>query len=891
MNNRKAPSLHVPPSRNRDLLNQFMQYVPAPVAMFDREMRYIATSRRFLTDYGLQPQNLVGRSHYEIFPELPASLKEVHQRCLAGATERALEEPFPRKDGRLDWVHWEIHPWYEVNGEIGGIILHSEVITERKLAEEKLREERDKFAKIVATSPGAICIFSLGTDGPSCFPYSTPAIEDICGVAPEQMEHDANSVWLRIHPCDQDRVRSELADSARTGAYWYSEFRYDHPQKGEIWIECRFLPSPQENGSILWYGYILDATHRKQSEELIVKSNQLWNSTFNTISDIVCVISREHEFLKINAAGCNALDLAENQIIGRKCYELLHGATAPVADCPCALSLKTGQGYTNEREENGRFFELSAWPILDETGRAEYTTHIIRDITARKQQELEYKQLIDGMSDAAYVVDHDAKFLAVNETASRTLGYSRAELLKMGPADIDSRYSTDEIMKLIKDGYRDERFVVETQHKAKDGRIMPVEVSASRITYRGQIALLCIARDISERRIAEIEQKKLQAQIIQAQKMESVGRLAGGVAHDYNNILSVILGYTELALEKTTSEDPLHEDLKQIFAAASRSRDITRQLLAFARQETIAPEVLDLNSAVEGILKILRRLIGEDINLAWLPGNNLWPVLMDPTQIDQMLANLCVNARDAISGVGKITIETETVTLDSAFCDSHPGSFPGDYVMFSVADDGGGMDANTLENLFEPFFTTKNVGQGTGLGLATVYGIVKQNNGYIDVSSQPGHGSIFRIYLPRHFAVIAESGKQAEEKAQGGKGETLLLVEDDVAILKLAEKILADRNYKVLSAHTPSEALKIAAAQSNWIDLLITDVVMPQMSGRELSDQIKKIRPGLRCLYMSGYTADVIARRGVLEKDIHYIQKPFSVVDFLAKIRAVLDRP
>jgi CheY-like chemotaxis protein len=264
---------------------------------------------------------------------------------------------------------------------------------------------------------------------------------------------------------------------------------------------------------------------------------------------------------------------------------------------------------------------------------------------------------------------------------------------------------------------------------------------------------------------------------------------------------------------------------------------------------------------------------------------------MDPTQIDQMLANLCVNARDAISGVGKITIETETVTLDSAFCDSHPGSFPGDYVMFSVADDGGGMDANTLENLFEPFFTTKNVGQGTGLGLATVYGIVKQNNGYIDVSSQPGHGSIFRIYLPRHFAVIAESGKQAEEKAQGGKGETLLLVEDDVAILKLAEKILADRNYKVLSAHTPSEALKIAAAQSNWIDLLITDVVMPQMSGRELSDQIKKIRPGLRCLYMSGYTADVIARRGVLEKDIHYIQKPFSVVDFLAKIRAVLDRP
>jgi signal transduction histidine kinase/PAS domain-containing protein len=310
-----------------------------------------------------------------------------------------------------------------------------------------------------------------------------------------------------------------------------------------------------------------------------------------------------------------------------------------------------------------------------------------------------------------------------------------------------------------------------------------------------------ITRDLSYALHAlqsESNRSSLEKQLIQSQRLESVGRLAGGVAHDYNNILSVILGYTELALDRDDLPGGLHDDLKEIYSSAGRSRDITRQLLAFARKQTIYPVVLDLNVTIESMLRILRRLIGEDIDLAWLPGKGLWPIMMDPSQVDQILANLCVNARDAISDVGKVTIETGTVALDKEYCSEHTGFTPGDFVVLSVSDDGCGMDRDTLGKIFEPFFTTKGVGKGTGLGLATVYGIVKQNNGFINVYSEPDEGTAFRIYLPRNAGDIPEGGLEVRVETTMGRGELLLVVEDDVPILKLAERILSRLNYKVL---------------------------------------------------------------------------------------------
>jgi CheY-like chemotaxis protein len=350
----------------------------------------------------------------------------------------------------------------------------------------------------------------------------------------------------------------------------------------------------------------------------------------------------------------------------------------------------------------------------------------------------------------------------------------------------------------------------------------------------------------------------------------------------------VILGYAELALDKVARDDPLHTDLTEIVTAARRSADITRQLLAFARRQTIAPKVLDLNDTVEGMLRMLRRIIGEDIDLQWLPQGSLWPVKIDPGQVDQLLANLCVNARDAIDGTGKITIETDNVNFDRQYCRDHLGFITGDYVLLAVSDDGSGMGAEIREHLFEPFFTTKEAGQGTGLGLATVYGIVKQNNGFINVYSEPGAGTTFKIYLPRHAEAIAPLPVALQEKIDAGHGETILVVEDEAAVLKLSCAILEGLGYRVMAATGPAEAEKIAGKHDGPIDLLITDVVMPQMNGRELATRLQTLSPNLRVLYMSGYTANVIAHHGVLEGGVYFIQKPFSRQEFAAQVREAL---
>ncbi|SEM24188.1 PAS domain S-box-containing protein [Syntrophus gentianae] len=396
-------------------------------------------------------------------------------------------------------------------------------------------------------------------------------------------------------------------------------------------------------------------------------------------------------------------------------------------------------------------------------------------------------------------------------------------------------------------------------------------------------------RDITEHRRAEAEREKLQAQLIQAQKMESVGRLAGGVAHDFNNMLGVILGYSELILERGDLSEKLQGNLQEIHNAARRAAEITRKLLAFARKQTISPRVLDLNETVESMLKMLRRLIGEDIDLAWLPCSSLWPVMIDPSQIDQILANLCVNARDAISGAGKLTIETGMVNLDHAYCSEHAGFVPGDYVLLAVSDNGCGMPDEVLSHLFEPFFTTKEVGKGTGLGLATVYGIVKQNNGFINVYSEPGEGTTFKIYLPRHAGKADATATLKPADIPQGKGEIVMVVEDDPALLLLSRTMLTGLGYKVLEASSPSLALKLAAEHSGEINLLLTDMVMPEMNGKDLAQEVQVLHPEIKIVFMSGYTADTIAHHGIMDKGVRFLQKPFTIKDIADKIRQTLD--
>ncbi|MCF8119628.1 MAG: PocR ligand-binding domain-containing protein [Deltaproteobacteria bacterium] len=397
------------------------------------------------------------------------------------------------------------------------------------------------------------------------------------------------------------------------------------------------------------------------------------------------------------------------------------------------------------------------------------------------------------------------------------------------------------------------------------------------------------ARFISDRKRAEAEREKLQEQLLQSQKLEAVGTLAGGVAHDFNNMLGAITGYAELTLAEMDPADPSRRNLERILDAAQRSANLTRQLLAFARKQTIEPIAIDLNESVEATLKMIRRLIGENIELAWLPGPGQCTVKMDSSQLDQILVNLCVNAKDAIADVGRVTIETDTVSFDPSQVTSYGDMEPGEYVLLALSDDGCGMDKETLKHIFEPFFTTKGLGQGTGMGLATVYGIVKQNQGFINVYSEPGQGTTFRIYLPLNAGDAGETRPETDEAIPQSRGETILIVEDDPGILEMSTMLLKRLGYAVLSANTPGEALGIATEESAEIHLIITDVVMPEMNGRELVERLQTARPEMKSLFMSGYTADVIAPQGVLDRGLNFIQKPFSLRDIAAKIRMVLD--
>jgi two-component system, cell cycle sensor histidine kinase and response regulator CckA len=481
---------------------------------------------------------------------------------------------------------------------------------------------------------------------------------------------------------------------------------------------------------------------------------------------------------------------------------------------------------------------------------------------------------------------------AVNDRICEMVGYSQKELLGetariLYPSDADYEYVGVE-------KYRQLSIhnigTVETRWRHKNGQILDILMSSSPI-YPPDLTreITFTALDITARKKAELEKEKLQVELLQAQKMESIGLLAGGVAHDFNNMLGVIIGHTELSATQIEPTAAIQDSLREIKKAAEHSADLTRQLLAFARKQMINPVLLDLNDVVSGMLKMLRRIIGENIELLWMPGENLWPVKIDPVQVDQIIANLTVNSRDAIPGVGTITIETADAVVDETYSDTHPGSVPGDYVMIALSDTGQGMTKDVQSHIFEPFFTTKSLGHGTGLGLATVYGIVQQNKGFIHVYSAPEKGTTIRVYFPRSPERNLPRSKTQNGKALKGQGETVLVVEDEEALLNITRTILDRQGYSVLTAASPDAALQIAKSFSGKIHLLITDLIMPGMNGRDLAIQLQSTRQDLACLFMSGYTSNVIMHQGVLDPGLHFIAKPFSLNELARKVRDVLD--
>ena len=512
--------------------------------------------------------------------------------------------------------------------------------------------------------------------------------------------------------------------------------------------------------------------------------------------------------------------------------------------------------------------------------------HHLETEKALKESEIRFKSLHNA-SFGGIAIHDKGVILECNKGLSKITGYSYDELIGIDGLSLISDATREQVIQNIEADYEKDYEVMGVR---KNGEIYPLRLEARKIPYKGKDVRVVEFRDITEIKLAEKEKVSLKHQLQQSQKMEAVGRLAGGVAHDFNNMLGVILGHTEMIKEQMEPGHDFYEGLEEIYSAAKRSVDLTSQLLAYARKQTVSPKIIDFNKAVGSLTKMLRRLLGEDIDLTWLPGDNLFPVKIDPGQVNQILVNLCINARDAIKSAGSITIETTNAIVDKTYRKNHVGLIPGEYVKLVVVDNGCGMDTETISNIFEPFFTTKQLGEGTGLGLATVYGIVKQNKGYIYADSKPGQGTSINIYLPKQKGaeVVHHPETESSDSAEIQGDETILLVEDELANLEITTLMLEREGYHVLGAATPDEAINIANQYPKKIHLLLTDVVMPKMNGRDLTNKIESLHPNVKSLFMSGYTADIISDQGVLEDDVNFIQKPFLREDLVTKVREVL---
>ncbi len=782
-------------------------------------------------------------------------------------------------------------PIRDKNGDITGVVLVFRDQTKERAAAAELVAREKYFRSMIfnlhedilvidrdycITDINNTALVTLGLDR-----------DKIVGRKCYEVSHGLNS------PCHENGERCALLEVFSKGVSTNCRHDHLHSDGTRTHIDILMSPLKNEDGEIT---HVIEAardiTDVIQAQEALVQSEKKFRTIFEhmaagcALDEIVYNNGKavDYRILDVNPSYERLIGISRVQAVGALASELYGTGRAP------NIEIFAGVEATGEPVEFDNFYRPTGKHLRIVASRiapGRFCT-LFSDITEIKRHEIERERLLSAIEQAGetiIITDSEGFIQYVNPAFERVTGYTRSEaigkntrILKSGKQD-DLFYRN--LWATIAGG---DTFKGRMVNKRKDGTHFTEEATIAPVRdASGQIVnYVAVKHDITDQlRIAE--------QLLQAQKMESVGRLAGGVAHDYNNMLSVILGFTELAMDKVGPSANVYSDLSEILSAAKRSAEITRQLLAFARKQTVEPKVLELNKIVESMLKMLRRLIGEDIDLVWRPGNPLWPIKIDPSQLEQVMANLCVNARDAIAGVGKITIETGTVSLDDVYCDDYAGFIPGEFAVLAVSDDGCGMDEATLDNIFEPFFTTKESGRGTGLGMGMVYGIVKQSGGFVNVYSEPGEGTTFKIYFPRHMGQPDKIKAKVASEIITSRGEMVFFVEDESATRKLGQKILEKLGYKVLVAATPDEALRLADEHAGEIQLLITDVVMPGMNGRDLANRLSALYPHIKTLFMSGYTANVIANRGVLDAGVQFVQKPFSVQDLGTKIREILD--
>jgi len=636
-----------------------------------------------------------------------------------------------------------------------------------------------------------------------------------------------------------------------------------------------------------------EVNERKKAEEKVKEQNKF-------LKDVMCALT--HPFAVIDANNYriifgNAVTGWSDNLKELKCYELTHKREKPCSgkEYPCPLKkvietkMPTVVEHTHhDKDGNMRNVEIHAYPILDGKGSVVQVIEYSIDITERKKAEEEVRKLslaVEQSPAATVISDTKGNIEYVNPKFTEITGYTYEEIIGKNFRILNSGEHPPDFYKELWDTITSgKEWHGEFHHKKKNGEfywehasISPIKNEEGVITH-----FLGVKEDITETKLME-------EQLLQSQKMEAVGSLAGGVAHDFNNMMTVVIGYSEFLLSTLKKGEVEYKCVGEIMKAGKKAASLTQQLLAFSRKQVFQPHVVNLNALITDLEKMLKRLIGEDIDLQLDLDSKLGAVRADPGQMDQITMNLAVNARDAMPRGGKITIETANVELDEEYCRLHMAVQPGAYIMLAVSDTGIGMDKETQSRIFEPFFSTKEEGKGTGLGLSTVYGIVKQSFGNIWVYTEPGHGTTFKIYFPRiEEATEAREKEEASEKIFRGS-ETILLVEDEEMVRDLAYKVLAEMGYTVLAASNGEEALQICERHKGPIHLMLTDVVMPKMSGKELAESSVRRHPELKVLYMSGYTDNSVIRNGMLEPGVNFVQKPFTPLSLTKKVREVLD--